>query len=359
MRSSTSPVPATSSFVGEVSFAKADNFIRSLSALQIGDAAPLPIPLFDSKGDAHFFAAVAAAVAQAESRSPGPSQTLPLLALCDEGPGAHPLNWLNVTERKKDEERRQCHEWYVTIEDDGSIRITYEHGKFGYRREAFDLWSTAFARLAELMAGTCTWHQFGDDESRHTMLGKGQFYWQEPQTQELVPVDNFVFAIPGGPELTLAGVSHRAALTFAYSEDVQSSEWFDDYAQALLRMADVMDGLVAFGEFGKAPNPALHVNATGKGSAADAPWAATGRFIVKSIYHYNDVLPAPVLTYMTGEMARAQLSTADDAWTVRVRDVHQPWRTRKLPPAKASESLRILAGVLNGTLRWADFGSPD
>lgn len=356
MRSSTSPAPATSSFVGEVSFAKADNCIRSLSALRIGDDAPLPIPLFESKADSQFFAAVAAAIAQVEKQFHVLSQALPLLALCEEGPEGHPLNWLNVTERKQDEERRQCHEWYVTLEDDGSIRITYEHGQFGYRREDFDRWSAAFAKLAELMAGSCTWNQFGDDESRHTMLGKGQFYWQEPQTQELVPVDNFVFAIPGGPELTLAGVSHRAALTFAYSEDVQSSEWFDDYAQALLRMADVMDGRVAFGEFGKAPNPALYVNATGKGSAADAPWAAAGRFIVKSIYHYNDVLPAPVLTYMTGEMAQAQLSTADDAWTVRVRDVQQPWRMRKVPPA---ESLRILAGVLNGTLRWCDFGSLD
>jgi hypothetical protein len=365
MRSPASPVAPTSSFVGEVSFAKADNFIRSLTALQIGKDAPLSILLRADQGDAAFYAAAAAALAIAESRSAAPLRELPLLALCDEGPEGHPLNWLNVTERKKDEERRQCHEWYLTLEENGKVHLTFEHGKFGYRKEPFASWSAAFSRLAELLAGTCTWHHFGDHDSRHTMLGKGQFYWQAPRTAELVPVDNFVYALAGRLELTLAGVSHRSVLTFVqdpkFVADSESSKWFDDYAQGLLRMADILDGVVTFTEFDQETPPLLKAASTLEDEfdpLANALWAPAGQFVVKSIYLHGDEHLAPVLTYMTGEKAQVQLLTADDAWTVRVCDAEHPWRERKFEPANASDALRTLADVLTGAQRWDEFDEP-
>ena len=352
MRHSLAHVPATRSFVGEVTFAKVDNYIRSLENLLVGDV-PLAAPSSRSECDAAFFMAVAAALRLVETQLSEPLQGLPIQAVCDEGPTGHPLNWLNVTERKKDEERRQCHEWCLTLEDDGSVRVTYEHGKFGYRREAFDRWSAAFDRMGELLAGTCTWDRFGDDESQRTMLGKGQFYWQDPKTEEPVPVDNFVFAGASGVELTLAGVSHRCALSFKENAESGCSEWFDDYAQGLLRMADILDGRVLFTEFGKEPNPRQHSLASCTGAPADAPWA--GQFVVKSIYTYGDELVAPVLTYITGEGAQAQLITAESGWVVRICDGQKPWRARRFEEQNACEALRTLADVLTGAQTWDEF----
>lgn len=353
MRTSPTTVSTTPSFEGEVYFAKVDDYIRSLTVLQIGDAAPVALGLVRSRGNAQFFETAAASIREAEGLSSEPLLALPLVAICDEGPGGHPLNWLNLTERKKDEERRQCHEWYLTLEEDGTVQITFEHGKFGYRHESFDRWSAAFSRMAELLAGTYTWQEFGDVESKRTMLGKGQFYWQAPHTEEQVPVDNFVFASAHGPEITLAGVSHRCALHFMENTESGSSEWFDDYAQGLLRLADILDGCVAFVDFGKQPNPATHANAGGKGAPADGPWA--GQFVVKSIFNYGDEHLAPVLTYVTGEMAQAQLITAESGWTVRVCDAHHPWRERKFEEQLATEALRTLAEVLMGVQSWSEF----
>lgn len=349
MRSLTALPSTALSFIGEVSFSKTDGFIRSLVSLQIGnDMLVREAPRY-SLGDSAFFATIATALADTERQCSGPLPELPLRAICDESPAGHPLNWLNVSERKRSDEPRQSHEWYVTLEDEG-VRITFEHGKFGYRRESFDRWSAAFARLAELMAGTVTWLDFGDEESRNTMLGKGQFYWQDPLTRAPVPVDNFVFRTSNGWELKVAGVSHRSVLSLS-SANYARFEWFDDYAAALLRMADLLEGSTAIGDFGA---PAGAEDAV-EDLSGPGPDSGTGGFVVKCIHEYDDVLDAPVLTYTTGEGAQVQLTTDRVDWAVQLRDAQGNWHRRQFAAGQRSEALRSLAGALKGTLRCGDF----
>jgi hypothetical protein len=345
------PAPKTSAYVGEVSFAKTDNFIRGLVELQIGATAPRKLSLQSSECGAGYFQEVAGALLAKEQASTELPLALPVSALCDESSDLHPLNWLNVTERKKNDEQRQCHEWYVCLED-GEVSLTFEHGQYGYRRETFELWSAAFFRLAKLLAGTCSWHQFGDEQSQNTMLGKGQFYWQEPTTKEAVPVDNFIFTTPDGWELRIEGVSHRSVLSLSLGE-FSRSEWFDDYSGALLRMAAIVEGTLPYEDFGQRDedDADLPADATQPGNT----WALSGRFVVRSIYTYGDEHPAPVLTYMTREMVQAQLATSNEAWVVQLCDAHRPWKSRRIPVNHAHNALRILAYVLKGTMRWDEF----
>lgn len=364
MPSASTPSLHPSRFSGEVYFAKSDDYIRGLTSLQIGSPSQATIELRDTVGDAQLFEALAAAAQQAELSSAEPLLALPLLAFCDEGPEGHRLNWLNLTERKTAQERRKssarfprCHEWYVTLEDDNTVRVTFEHGEFGYRRETFDRWSAAFARMSQLLAGRISWRQFGDPESRRTLLGKGQFYWQEPKARELVPVDNFVFVTQANDEITIAGVSHRCAITL-HRGDESASEWHDDYALGLHRIADLLEQNTSVADFGMRKDNleaymASECSLEGGKSPAPAPpreiqSTGRGRCVVKSIYRSGDVWEAPVLVYATAEGAKVQLEHSDDGWTVRCRPLASAPSHRTFPEHKAPEALRALAQALQG-----------
>ena len=356
MKSPQSPFPPNS-FIGEACFSKVTDYIDTLAALEIGPSPSTRLKFVSRKSGAEAFTRAAETCKQYEDMQLEVPLELPIAATGDDPAMRHPLNWLNITECKRTDEKRSGHEWYICL-DDGVLTLTFEHGKFGYRKETCLTWSAAFARLAELMAGTCSWQEFGDSESRNTLLGKGQFYWSKPGTREHVPVDNFVFIDANQRQLTIAGVSHRCALSLNAGEH-DDSEWYDDYAEALLRVADILDDRVALDEFGKAGAPNKHKNAGGvlASGISTSTWLSHGQFVVKSIYSYEDVLRAPLLVYKTYEGAQVELDTTLPDWTLRVSNLRQAWKTLRFPDGVTSDALRVLAHVLNGSLLWEDIAN--
>lgn len=348
-------VPAAA-FGGEISFAKADDYIDILHSLEvcIGRGAPLRFP--KGRGDAASFAEASKALANVEAAHAWIEGLLPLVAVGRDKTARHSLNWLNVAERKTSDEERHCHDLYVIVEGD-YLQLTFNHGKFGYRREQHSKWSSAFARLAQLLAGECTWHQFGDLESQRTMLGKGQFYWQDQKRMELLPVDNFVFRVADVLEIRLSGVGHRCALNVELAGREDGHEWYADYAEGLLRMADIFAGVVDLEKFGEDSDPELHAN-TKPNRAPEAgvpPLSARGQFYVETIYEHRDVWAAPVLVYKTAEGKQALLHVTETAWLVRLGDEHEKWKERRFTAATAPDALRTLSRALTGALLWPDF----
>lgn len=343
-------------FKGEVSFAKEDDYIRSLVEIHVDSSTTLKM----QAGDAASFAAAATVFADVEAArglAAGRDAGLLLLtAVCEESTAQHRLDWLNVTERKQSFDPRSCHELYIVKEGE-EVVVTFEHGEFGYRRERHTKWSTAFARVAQVMAGDCSWTQFGDIESRNTMLGKGQFYWEDQQTKQLVPVDNFVFRVPDTLDIRLSGVSHRCALDVEQAGYENQGEWYADYSEGLRRIADIFDGAVDMAKFGEGPDPELCANAPGKRAprVEGTPLASRGRFFVETIYRAADVHAAPVLVYQTAEGKRASLHTTPTHWHVKLSDGAEALRTRTYPTDEAGRALRTLADVLKGTLALGDF----
>lgn len=346
----------------QASFAKMDDYLAELAALDVG-AGKGVFAVPGERVDAAVLGQLAQALVRAEeqwSAAPAnvgmPAWRLPLFALGAEPGVAHPLTWLNLSERKQSRDVRACHEWYLCLEDDG-LWLTFEHGQFGYRRERQASWSKSFARLSDLLAGVCTWHQFGDLESRRTLLGKGQFYWRDPANGRRVPVDNFVFELANGCQFTIAGMSHRAVLSAQMPNAFDGFEWYDDYAQALLRLADLLEGAVAPEQVGQLGSPDSYA-AVAAQRTSTSQWTAAlspqGRFIVKCIYAQNDVHAAPVLVYLTKEGRQAVLATNATTWTVRLNNPRRQWRERQFELTRAPDALRTLAQVLTGTLAWRD-----
>lgn len=337
--------------VNEVLFSKTNNYVANLSLLQVGDGDLPPFEFPALKRDAQTFGDAAAFLAQAEALTPAPSGPLQIYAIDADSAEGHSLNWLNVTEKKRNGQRRSCHEWYLCLEDTG-LWLTFEHGKYGYRREPFQHWSEAVARLSELLSGDCTWHQFGDAQSQNTMLGKGQFYWREPRTRADVPVDNFVFRGDGGYELKVEGVSHRCSFSVKGPDGLNAHEWYDDYAGALLRMADVLESRFPHSELGLISNPGQYKEEEARRPQPGTPLQAvlTGHFVVKSIYMYEDVLPAPVLVYKTGEGKTATLEAGAAGWQVSTGHVRHRAAKRQLLPCSLPCALRIWADVLKGAI---------
>lgn len=353
MTNAKSQLPRAS-LIGEAYFAKVTDYIDPLSELRIGPLPGLALKFVKRNSDAENLAQVAKACKQVEDMQLEVPAALLIFAIGDDPAVQHPLNWLNISECKRTDESRSCHEWYVCLED-GVLTLTFEHEKFGYRRETCPTWSAAFARLSELMAGHCSWQEFGDVESRNTLLGKGQFYWSAPDTGEHIPVDNFVFMDADQREVTLAGVSHRCALSLCAGEH-DASEWYDDYAGALLRAADILEEGVLLENFGQGPGPETYEQAGGRTAPPPgiSTWLSRGQFVVKSIYGYQDVLPAPVLVYKTYEGIQAELNTTLTEWSLRVSNIDQQWKTVKFSERESGDALRTLARVLKGSLLWAD-----
>ena len=358
-------VKAPPPLTGEVFFSNSLGFMAAPGSLHVEKEA-LPIT-FPRSGSAETFAGLATALKSAESGAQAysggslkPRALLPLVAREEgqnAGPG-HPLSWLCIEERKPPTVKRRCHTWYLTLKGEG-IELSFEHGELGSRMEHTDRWSSAFLRLSELLSGACSWQDFGDTESRNTLLGKGQFFWQAPASVELVPVDNFVFVLTGGRALALHGMgSSSCVLVFASPEKPSRWEQYENYAEGLLRMADLLEGAVALDVFGRDARPGLYLNATGRqeSPALGAPaLASQGQFCVRSIYRDCDELPAPVLAYRTREGFRLDLVTPPGGCQVQLSDAQRPARVRSYPAEGLPDAVRDLARGLRGTLLWEDF----
>lgn len=317
-----------------VEFSNSTDFIRSLNSLTFGE---LPAVTRAPGDDVVAFVNQASSMALAAEKvmelSPQPT-LVNVLATGDADEPATPLTWLNIIESGGHSKKRDSHEWYLTVED-SEVQLTYVHGKFAYRHEYFAAWSSAFARLAVLLTGACNWHQFGNRESRRTLLGKGQFYWIDPVTGAQVPVDNFVLVLDGGFELKLEGVSHRCVLNLANAQrEARTFEWCADYAVALYRAASLLSGEAPWEQFGI------------EGAFFPAAGTADGKFVVKSIYQYGDVHDAPTLAYVTSERQQVQLQRGESGWTI------QTWNIRgdglPVPLKTLPEALILFASLLTG-----------
>lgn len=263
---------------------------------------------------------------------------------------AIPFSWMCLSGKGNFSKGVQGHEWHLWVHD-GQLALSFEHGAYGERRERPSTLADAFVRLAQLVQGSVTWRQFGDLESRRTLLEKGQFYWQDPKSGEDVPVDNFVFRTADGFELRQSGVSHRAVLGLAQAGQRGGHEWFDDHAEALRRLADILSGRVDLTLFGSRASPGRYEQAPGRLPEAVKPCRlAQGQFFVESIYQSQDVHPAPVLTFRTGEGVEARLQVAADVWRVRGRKPRQAWRIARFAPGKAHQALELWAQVLQNGL---------
>jgi hypothetical protein len=221
------------------------------------------------------------------------------------------------------------------------LALDFDHGKFGYRHESIGQWSSAFKRLSELLAGTVTWHEFGDEKSRNALLGKGQFYWTNPESNAYVPVDNFVFVTDAGHEATLAGVGGRTVISVQLADGLNTHEWLDNHGDGLNRLADLLENTLVT----NAP--------TNEGALSAAP--VEGHFVVKCIFKRDDVLLAPILTFLTKEGHFVALETATREWTLRAFDGVSRTKVQVFKATTKYTALRVLADLLSGAVTWHAF----
>lgn len=284
--------------------------------------------------------------------SPGFSAKIPV-RLIDEDGNTYPLSCIYFYERIGFKENRSQHEWILWADDKG-LHLSFEHGKFGRRVEHFNTLSAALYRLAGVLAKRVPWRSFGDERSRHGLLHKGQFYWQDPRTGSDVPVDNFVFVSADGRQLRLSGVSGEAVLEYTASDEQSAHEWFDDYSEALRRMADIQAGLVDLGHFGQDARPSTHAQAAGKRTRpVTEDVIPSGTFVVRSIYQSGDEHAAPALIFKTAEGRWARLLTGDTRWVVQISTA-TGGRGHHCAPTHRADAMRLLAAVLEGSMSKRD-----
>ena len=330
--------------VGEVLFANASGFLEELATLEVGKTAHLSFDFHASKRSAEVFGDAAAFMALAAGANAEKYPHLPLFATGLESSVRHPLEWFSVTEKTANASTSVSHKWYLYPEKGNTLSLTFVHGLYGHRHEPVANWAAGFLRLSELIGGYVTWHQFGDAHSRNTLLGKGQFYWREPAADAEIPVDNFVFNSTCGYEFTVAGVSHRCALSVEGPQGIDGCEWHDDYAKGLARLADVLEGSISPSSIGEATKSCA-AGTTGPGPGARP---MSGRFFVKSVYAQGDVLPAPALTYRTKEGDSVTLRAVDIGWSVSTNRGPVFARLLQFPESGLPGALRAVSALLNG-----------
>jgi hypothetical protein len=286
----------------------------------------------------------------ASPSSPGFAEHIPVRLIDEEG-NDYPFSCIYFYESLGFKENRPQHEWLFWVDEKG-LHLSFEHGKLGRRVEHFNTLSTALYRLAGVLAKRVSWRSFGDQRSRNGLLHKGQFYWQDTQTGEDVPVDNFIFVADDGRQLRLSGVSGEAVLEHTRPDETRAHEWFDDYAEALQRMADVQAGLVDMAQFGQDGRPGTYTQAPGKRlrPIADDTGMGNGKFVVRSIYRSKDEHAAPALIFKTAEGRWVRLLTGDARWTIQFNPTVSSHRGVQCTPAGHPDALRLLGAVLDGSL---------
>jgi len=293
----------------------------------------------------------------ASPAAPGFSEHIPVRLIDEEGKD-YPFSCIYLYERLGFKEKRPQHEWFFWVDEKG-LHLSFEHGKLGRRVEHFNTLSAALYRLAGVLAKRVPWRSFGDQRSRHGLLHKGQFYWQDAQTGEDVPVDNFIFLADDGRQLRLSGVSGEAVLEHTWPDETRAHEWFDDYAEALQRMADIHAGLVEMTQFGQDGRPGTYDLAAGKRlrPIPEDAGMGNGKFVVRSIYRSKDEHAAPALIFKTAEGRWARLLTGDERWTVQFNPTVSSQRGLHCSPAKRPDALRLLSAVLDGSVNKRDLST--
>lgn len=341
--------------IREIQFVKPSRYLGTLACIRVLGAAPEDIHLSYPTKMGDILNKMALALARDEAAYiergdfPPPPLDKRVILVDDEGQ-EYPFSWLYINEDKSTKERRQAHEWMFGIEGD-KLMVCFEHGSFGYRENKWYHPDAAILNLSKLLNRKMPWTQFGSDQSKRTMLRKGQFYWQDKLSGEDVPVDNFVFVTDDGIEVTLAGSGGRAVLSVE-GPAVDGHEWYADYAEALKRMADVLNGQVDYAQFGKLDDEVPYAQAPGHREHPEPAdvLMAKGKFVVKSIYASGDVHDAPSLVFKTRQDERVYLLTDSPNWEVRMGKPKSYLSTEVLAACR-HQALVELAESLAGN-RW-------
>lgn len=341
--------------IREIEFVKPDRRLGTLASIRVLGTAPVDIhfhyPLKMGEVLTQLMLALARDEAEefAAGRLVGTLDTR--IVLFDDKGVEYPFSWLYLYEDKSMKERRQAHEWMFGMEKQ-KLKMCFEHGSHGYRENTWYHPDAALLCLSKVLSRKVLWSHFGSDQSKRTLLGKGQFYWQDPLSGEDVPVDNFVYVTPTGGEVTLAGSGGRAVLSVE-TPQVDASEWYPDYSEALKRMADVLAGQVDLSKFGKETGEELtYATAPGR-QVQPIPADALmheGKFVVKSIYASNDVHDAPSIVFKTRQDEQVNLRTDSPAWEIRFGKPHNYHATHSTA-ATRNKALVELAESLAGD-RW-------
>ena len=255
----------------------------------------------------------------------------------DENRATHPLSWLSVYDKTS------SHEWGLYLLDGATTEVVvwFNHNTWGYRFESYAILSAALLRLAQLLAGKLDWLNFGCETSRQSLLRKGQFYWEAPIDQRLIPIDNFVFVTTTGQEIRLAGASGRAVVSVLQDDAPGTFQWVEDYAEGLRLMADLIARQRSLEDFSQvAPSEGVPLQ---------------GSFVVKSIYQSQDVLTAPLIVFSTPLGQRVTLRTAEPEWEVAYERPALPGHAFRLATQQGpAAALRYLADLLAGTFKETD-----
>jgi hypothetical protein len=325
-------------------FALVTRYIRRLDHVALEEQGRLPALVFAfplERAVRPTLLDLAKEVERRESLPGGPK----LWLISDEGDRA-PMDWFSASERTvQSGESRQVHEWGVIHEQGVGYWVSFEHGKFGRRHECHQKLSTALHRLYELVQGLVDWHSFGDEESRRTLLGKGQFYWRDQSAEDWIPVDNFIYKV-AGDEVTLAGVGGDSVLSLKDRHGKSDREWYNDYAHGLMRMADLVAGQVSRKSVGRTIKPRTYVPADP--NAADSTAWPTGKFVVRSIYESGDEHAADVLAFITAEGFEVHLRSGAQGWTLYTVAPQHAEAFQNFPVGKEADALRAMASALRG-----------
>ncbi len=292
-----------------------------------------------------------------------------------EGAALQPFDYMSVDEMswsgryRASEENRRSHSWGLTVVKEGEVCVWFEHGKFGMREQTFSTLSAALYCLRDLVDGH-PWEDFGDEESRLTLMHKGQFYWDTPLQEEPIPVDNFVFETTDGHRWRIAGSGGRSVLSWTAPNGRRAYQWHDDHAQSLDGLAAILSGEVS--------PQAFHVEETeepefclGKDetlspeeAAKHTAWfqahrwipetvdaldgAAQGTLFVLDIFESDDKHAVDSLVYLTTQGHKVQLAMDEVSWTVTAYDLDGKAAIMSTSRTDKPAAFRNLAYVLRG-----------
>lgn len=246
-----------------------------------------------------------------------------------------PLTWISARDGSS------SIEWGLFLREGPSpeLVVWFNHGAWGYRFETYEVLSTALHRFAQLIEGKVTWLNFGSPTSRRSLIRKGQFYWQAPANQRLIPIDNLIFVSSTGLAIRLAGACGRAVVTIRPVEEQSVFRWVEDYAEGLHLMAGLLDGSISTEGF----------------TAQDVSRVTLqGHFVVQSIFDAHDEWAAPALVFCTGMGQQAWLYTGEPDWRVTYAPGRSLNKTAVTFSKAPSDALRHLAQLLAGEFEMTD-----
>jgi hypothetical protein len=267
------------------------------------------------------------------------------------------------------DEDRDSHVWLLYIADDGSPAVVFHHGKFGMRKQSFASLSVALSCLRDLVAGQ-PWEEFGDEDSRRTLLHKGQFYWDTPREATPIPIDNFVFETDEGHRWRIAACGSQSILSWKSPNGRTAHTWNDDHAQSLDTLAAILAGDLSANDFhaeelveseayppkgnelatGENPDYSPEFQATRWIPAAVEPLtaSASGAIYVMNIFNANDRFQADCLAYLTKQGHKVQLRMGVSSWVLTAQNPDGPEFVTTISAKDKPAAFRALARALRG-----------